>query len=849
MKCLLLIALTVTCAVLAVTRPAAADPNNSDATKSAEATPLPTHLPKKKLQPFLKKFCIECHGPDEQEADIRFDKVNWSITNNDTAQRWQDVLDQLNGGDMPPVEADEFPDDKELAVFLDTLTGSVNNARKRLTDHGGEIKMRRLNKREYVHTTRDLFGFDIDINDIPDDGEIGTYDTVGEEQFYTSAHFERYLELGRKIATKSLSINTRPYQKVSRQRSQPERGHTEKMRKGLTKKDRQKAMLKAGKTWKEAGFKDEGEMTILLKQWNTRAELPRNYLKYPKVDQGIYISDVAKWATIHQHIDHRADYTFRIHGGIVGNQPEIRKIVRLYNRRKIHGTLKMSGTPRKPETISTRLRQNINNDVLTVQIRENQPDNTINSMRGYLNKLGISGKHLDPRSAIWVDWLELEGPFYPKKRSLIEEILYPGMVTGSNSPYLNNDATAADFIEKFATTAFRQKKPDPLYLSKLIKKFQANRASGMNYKAAMAESMAIILASPSFLFIQEAEPAQQKPHKMLDNRELAVRLSYFLWSSPPDATLYAANLSDPTVFSQQVERMLSDPKSERLRDGFISQWAEFDRYDAITIDRKQHYVFNEGVQQDAKQEVREFFGTLIKENLPAKNLIDSDFVTINGALAAHYEIAFPKEKNNTFHKIKLALNSPRGGLITQSAFLTTGSNGERSSPVIRGALVMEKILHDEPNPPPPNVPELDEASKKPMTNRQMVLLHQKRATCASCHVKMDAIGFGLENFDTIGRWRDTEKVGKKNVPIKPGGILPNGQKFNNANELKKVLLTNEKELATQLTESLLTYGLGRTIEFSDADDVELITNRLRKDGYRVRDMIREVATSPLFKKK
>ncbi|HCC20628.1 MAG TPA: hypothetical protein DEP88_05205, partial [Verrucomicrobiales bacterium] len=415
--------------------------------------------------------------------------------------------------------------------------------------------------------------------------------------------------------------------------------------------------------------------------------------------------------------------------------------------------------------------------------------------------------------------------------------------------YLNNDATAADFIEKFATTAFRQKKPDPLYLSKLIKKFQANRASGMNYKAAMAESMAIILASPSFLFIQEAEPAQQKPHKMLDNRELAVRLSYFLWSSPPDATLYAANLSDPTIFSQQVERMLSDPKSERLRDGFISQWAEFDRYDAITIDRKQHYVFNEGVQQDAKQEVREFFGTLIKENLPAKNLIDSDFVTINGALAAHYEIAFPKEKNNTFHKIKLALNSPRGGLITQSAFLTTGSNGERSSPVIRGALVMEKILHDEPNPPPPNVPELDEASNKPMTNRQMVLLHQKRATCASCHVKMDAIGFGLENFDTIGRWRDTEKVGKKHVPIKPGGILPNGQKFNNANELKKVLLTNEKELATQLTESLLTYGLGRTIEFSDADDVELITNRLRKDGYRLRDMIREVATSPLFKKK
>ncbi|MGC6565791.1 MAG: DUF1588 domain-containing protein, partial [Akkermansiaceae bacterium] len=197
----------------------------------------------------------------------------------------------------------------------------------------------------------------------------------------------------------------------------------------------------------------------------------------------------------------------------------------------------------------------------------------------------------------------------------------------------------------------------------------------------------------------------------------------------------------------------------------------------------------------------------------------------------------------------LPADSHRGGLLTQAAFLVTGSNGERSSPVIRGALVMEKILHDKPAPPPPNVPELDEASDQPMTNREMVLLHQKRATCASCHRKMDVIGFGLENFDTTGAWRITEKVGRKQIPIEPGGVLPGGEAFADVSELKRLLLAHEDRLAEELVESVLAYGLGRTVEFSDADDVEAILAELKPSGYPLRDLVKEVALSPLFKKK
>ena len=187
--------------------------------------------------------------------------------------------------------------------------------------------------------------------------------------------------------------------------------------------------------------------------------------------------------------------------------------------------------------------------------------------------------------------------------------------------------------------------------------------------------------------------------------------------------------------------------------------------------------------------------------------------------------------------------------MTQTAFLVTGSNGERSSPVIRGALVMEKLLHDKPSPPPPNVPELGAATSTPITNREMVVRHQKQAVCASCHRKMDVIGFGLENFDTTGTWRDTEKVGRKQVQIAPGGTLPDGAAFANVQELKKLLLDQEHQLAKELVESIMAYGLGRTIEFSDHDDVEALLQKLKGDDYRVRSIVREIALCPLFRRK
>lgn len=821
------------------------------ASVGALATELPqaSLLPESKLHPFLQTYCVQCHGPEEQNGQVRFDQLSWKITRNDEAQRWQDVLDVLNSGDMPPEDAKQ-PESEELARTLDVLTGALLQARRRMTDHGGEIAMRRLNRREYSASIRDLFGFDVALDDIPEDGEISSFDTVGAEQFFSSAHFEKYLELGKKIALESFRFNYSPRREVTTERTEVETRVTQQMRDDLADLDKKMAMKQAGASWKEMGFEDEGEMEIIFQQWDSRAEMPRRYLQYPLVEKGAYISDVAKWVFAARHIDIRGEYIVRIHGGIHEQPDKLRQIARVWTNQRTLGTIRLSGTPESPESVEMRVRQPLDQSHLAVHVRENVPENTINTLRGYLNQLEGPAEITDPRAAVWLDWIELEGPFYPDQRPKIEDVVFRDQPTGGSNPYIWDDAKMPELIEKFAFEAFRRRQPEPEYVAGLHDVFQKHRAAGMNHRDAMIEVIGIILASPAFLFLQEESSSDGKPRDTLTNRELAIRLSYFLWSCPPDEELYAADLSDAVVYAQQVDRMITDPKSKAFRDGFISQWAEFEKYDAITIDNseRQHFRFNEGVQQDAKREVQEFFGTLIEENLPASHFIDADYVTINAALAAHYGLDFPTTKTDEFHKVLLPDDSPRGGLMTQAAFLVTGSNGERTSPVIRGALIMEKLLHDKPSPPPPNVPELDKASDTPKTNREMVELHQARAVCASCHKKMDVIGFGLENFDTTGRWRETERVGNKEVPIEPGGTLSDGSAFANVKELKHVLLAHEDALAKELLQSMLTYALGRTIEFSDADDVESLLEKLKPDDYRVRSMIREIALHPLFRK-
>lgn len=814
----------------------------------AEATPQSTLLPIAKLQPFLQTYCVRCHGPQEQNGQTRFDQISWEITNNDEAQRWQDVLDVLNGGDMPPEEARQ-PANDELARTLDVLTGALLKARRRLTDHGGEITMRRLNRREYVNTIRQLFGFNISPDLIPEDGEAESFDTVGADQFFNSSHFEKYLELGREIGVWAFTWSGKPYGQVTTSRREPEERVTDRLRETLADLDRKMAMKKAGRTWKEMGFKDEGEAQIVFSQFDNRAGKPRRYLQYPHVENGIYMCEVnneTRRFGMNRGIDPRASYRFRVRGGVVGEPPAIRQFLRFSDNTGSVGVVRMKGTPEEPETVELMVPAMMPYRVQSFHMQENRAD--IRVLDQYLRRLDPEGEW----AALWIDWLEMEGPYYDSDEpdSVFGKLIYPDGYVRGKRPHLLTDQGARELIEKFAFEAFRHQPPSSDYVDQLLALFEKNRAEGQPHSTAMSEVIGIILASPDFLFLREADPDTEKSRQLTD-RELAIRLSYFLWSAPPDEELYSLaesqGLSNPDELSRQIDRMLEDPRADAFFDGFMSQWAELDRFDAITVDELKYFQFNKGVRLAARREVSEFFRTLVREDLSVSNLIDSDFVVVNSVLAEHYEIE--GVTSDEYQKVGLPADSPRGGLLTQSAFLTIGSNGERSSPVIRGALVMEKLLHDKPAPPPPNVPELGAASDKPATNRQMVELHQRRAVCASCHKKMDVIGFGLENFDPIGRWRETEKVGRRDVPIETGGVLPDGSEFADVQSLKRVLLQQKSAVAREILEALLTYGVGRSIEFSDIDDVDAIMAQLEQDDYRMRSMIRGIVVSRIFQSK
>ncbi len=352
-------------------------------------------LPRKSMEPFLKAYCIDCHGPKKQKGQVRFDEVAWEITNNDSAQRWQDVLDVLNGGDMPP-EDETQPPSAELEKMLEHLTGTLLVARQRLTESGGEIAMRRLNQREYANTIRDLFGFKIPTDRIPEDAETSSFDTVGNDQFFTSAHFEKYLELGREIAAKGFEWAAKPRMEAKVTRREQEERVTKRMRENLADLDNKMRMKNEGKTWQEMGFKDEGEMEIVFSQFKNRAGKPRQYLQYPLVDSGIYLAEVnneTRRASMNRganEVDPRGRYIYRLRAGVSGNPPEIRRFIRVDDNEGPIGVLKVRGTAEKPEVIGMEYQPVVTERNLNFHVLENRAD--IRVLDGYLNRIDRGGE-------------------------------------------------------------------------------------------------------------------------------------------------------------------------------------------------------------------------------------------------------------------------------------------------------------------------------------------------------------------------------------------------------------------------------------------------------------------------
>ncbi len=386
-------------------------------------------------------------------------------------------------------------------------------------------------------------------------------------------------------------------------------------------------------------------------------------------------------------------------------------------------------------------------------------------------------------------------------------------------------------------------------LDLLVRVFDLGRENGLDYRDSLGFMLKAILVSPQFLFITPAVPVDSEEAIVpLDDFQLASRLSYLLWMSPPDAELAAladeGRLQDRDTLESQVARMLKDPRSTALFDGFGAQWLGIDKLETQTFDPDRFPLMTPKMRVAMIEEARLFFQSIVNENQSVVRFVDSDYTFLNGNLAKLYGL----EKSVKGRKMRrVTLENPnRGGILGMPATLAATSFPNRTSPVKRGVWVLEKVLGEHVPPPPPDVPELEETSSpttEGMSLRELTQLHQSDMICATCHKVLDPIGFGLENYDAIGRWRERDDTGGA---VDPSGVLMSGERFNNPVELKQIIASSEERLARSFTERLMAYALVRQLKGYDEVVVDQLMEKIAKNDFRVQTVISEIVTSYLF---
>ncbi len=407
------------------------------------------------------------------------------------------------------------------------------------------------------------------------------------------------------------------------------------------------------------------------------------------------------------------------------------------------------------------------------------------------------------------------------------------------------DASARAVISSFSARAFRRPL-QPVELERFMYIYSLAQKKGGNFEQSVQTALTAVLVSPHFLFRGELQPNPDNPKGAypIDEWALASRLSYFLWSTMPDAELFAQAAAGTLHknLDAQVKRMLADPKSSALIDNFADQWLQTRNLAQVQPDAKTFPDWDKLLARAMERETDMLFEHIMRENLPVTELLSADYTFVNERLARLYGI--DGVEGDAFVKVKLPANRP-GGILGQGSFLTLTSNPTRTSPVKRGKYVLENLLGTPPPPPPPAVPDLNDSKRTELhgTLRQRLEQHRKDPICASCHQRMDPIGFGLENFDGIGQWR--EKDG--DAPVDAAGTLVSGEQFKGPNELRKILLTKKRgDFLRCVSEKMLTYALGRGMEYYDRPSIDKIIQNMDKDGAKFTTLVLEVVKSMPF---
>lgn len=823
---------------------------------------------------FFDSYCSDCHNAKKKKGKVRLDAEGFpfEIKTIQDADNWQKILDAIQSSEMPP-EDDPQPKAQDKLAFLDMLSGKLVEARSALSDAGGKITMRRLNRREYGNTMKEVLGISVDSSNLPNDQSSSNFDTDGGGLYMSPDQIEQYLGIARNAVKSALVYSSTDKPVVTR--VEPEKGVGKFVQK---KRDRylehyedsqkfraaQKEQKKPDP--KEFNLIDARDADIAENFYKRFFNTYNNYVNHPLTKDGILLSLWHPFSNYKFSV-HNYTKTIEVTPKKKGQKPKKKSVKAWYpdglykvrvrvgktkeatpercfmdlgtlnkeNSFKGLHTFHVTAPADKPQIVEAFIELSSSNRRLAIKEKSN--DATARFKYTSNRKKGNAG----PAQAIWVDWVEWEGPLKSQKPGHINDILNR----------LNNQTTddeTVKLLSRFAKVVFRGENVSSTYLQKLLSIYKNEKALGKKPLEAIVEPLAVILASPSFLYI--TEPLVEIKEKSLNQYEIANRLSYFLWSSPPDHKLIkAASKGELKGESLKVhlDRMLADPKVENFYESFVYQWLGMDRLSFFQFNAAKFPNFDETLKSAAAEEVYQTVKYIVDKNIGTQNLLKSDFIIINGLLANHYGI--PNISGDEFRKVELPKDSIRGGLTSMAAIMAMGSDGKHTSPVERGAWVLRKILNDPPPPAPANVPQLSRLEGKKLTVQQMLQVHQEEPQCSHCHKKMDPIGLGLENFDPTGQWRTKDNLNKLKVKIKPAGTMHKGPSFENYLELRDIFYSRADDFNRGLITNLVSYSLGRPSGFSDQPFIDQLHSDMKKNQNSMRSLIHAIIQSKEFRTK
>ena len=759
---------------------------------------------KQDVRPVLQKHCFKCHGPDKQKAKVRMDTLDPDLINSTSAETWHDALDKINLGEMPP--EDEPPlNDAERRILTDWIGGELKHAAQARRSTGGKTILRRLNRYEYANTLRDLLGLDLDFARKlpPEPASPDGFRNNGQSLRMSPDQLEYYLGIARDALGKVIVEGDAP--ELIRERVEK----SEKVRriKGVTTND-----LYPG------------------------AQFLAKFIKFPREGQFRLTITVTGKTPPGQGLP-RLHVTMGVRADVKAAQLTLDKVDVAEGQQDIVITGRIEDFPLPGH--------NPKFPGLLVRLINEYDDGS-----GFLKLDDKKKQKLDPETlaaqpTIEVHALEFEGPVFDAWPPTSHRRL-----VGMPSDEQEEPVRARRVLQQFMTRAWRRP-VEKAEVDALFKMYARIRPGEPSFEAAIRETFALVLVSPEFLYLVEPEVPEAKSRKLTDH-EVAARLSYLLWSTLPDAELSsladAGKLHNPAVLEQQVKRMLADARSWEFVQHFADQWLNLSGLTRVAVNPRHHPGFDDALKKDMRLETHHFFAEILHQDLSALQFIDSDFAMLNRPLAKHYGIEGPK--GNTFERVTLQKTHRRGGLLTQAGILLANSDGEQSHPIRRAVWLLDRVLGDPPAPPPPDVPELDGNNPrlKNLSIREQMEHHRDKPACANCHQDIDPWGIAFEQYDAVGLWRESLKSSRK--PVDARAKLPSGQELLGMAGLKKHLLDKEKDtFARALSEKLLIYALGRSLDFSDEETVDTLATRFAKDDYRLSRLLVAIVSSEAFLRK